>query len=258
MSLAKTMKTLSILGTGWLGLELAVYLQHKYRVKVSSRTKEKIPFYENLGFDTYLFNEEDTSNLPKLLDCDYLFINFPPSKFKGYINFLDAIYTNEQIDSIKKIIFISSTSIYPKDDGIYTEEVEIVEPFSQIVFEAEQKIEKQTHIIFRCAGLMGGSRMAGKMFSDKEVLDGNSPVNYIHRDDILSATNFVIENDINGIFNLCAPQHPTKKEVYTTNSLRYGFETPVFLNVFQKERIIDGSKITKLGFQYQHPNPLAF
>ena len=86
------MKTLNILGTGWLGLELAKSLQNKYTIKVSSRTKEKIPFYKNFGFETYLFDEKNTSNLEILLECDYLFINFPPSKFENYIQFLDIIY----------------------------------------------------------------------------------------------------------------------------------------------------------------------
>jgi len=40
------MKAITILGTGWLGFELAIFLKQKYKVKVSSRTAEKIKMYE--------------------------------------------------------------------------------------------------------------------------------------------------------------------------------------------------------------------
>lgn len=229
------MKTLSILGTGWLGLELAKTVQTKYKIKVSSRTNEKIPLYESFGFESYLLNEEYYDSLKTLLDCNYLFINFPPSKFENYIKFLDTIYKNDKINSIEKIIFISSTSIYPKENGTYKENIKIIHPTSSIVYEGEKKVQNKTHIIFRCAGLTGGSRVLGKTLASKELLDSNSNINYIHRDDIISATKYVIENDLNGIFNLCTPHHPTKKELYKSNSLKYNFESPIFLNKFKKK-----------------------
>ena len=43
----------------------------------------------NEGLTPYLLNEEFTKDLDLLLDTTYLFINFPPSKFKDYIAFLE-------------------------------------------------------------------------------------------------------------------------------------------------------------------------
>lgn len=252
------MKTFTILGTGWLGLELAKSLRGKYKLKVSSRTEDKISFYNNLGFNSYLLNEENLSNLDELLKCEYLFINFPPSKFNDYLGFLDAIYLNEKINLIEKIIFISSTSIYPKENGIYDEDIKIVDPSSKIVYEVEKKVKNKTDVIFRCAGLFGGSRIAGKVLSKKEIKDSNSKVNHLYRDDVILAIEFVIQNNIDGIYNLCAPFHPTKSEVYKNNSIKYNFESPIFLDEFEADRLIDGSKITKLGFNYKYQNPLEF
>jgi len=252
------MKKISILGTGWLGLELALSLQNSYKIKVSSRTIDKLSFYEELGLMPYLLNENELKYLPEILDCDYLFINFPPSKFENYLNFLNKIYSQEKITSIKKIIFISSTSIYPKDDGIYKEDYDINIPSSQKVFEAEELIKDKTDVIFRCSGLIGGNRIAGKRLSQKEVKDSNSKINHVHRDDIINATKFVIEKNINGVFNLCAAIHPTKKELYKQNSIKYDFISPIFLNEYTKKRIIDGDKITEYGFKYTYNNPLMF
>jgi len=51
------MKTISILGTGWLGYALAKTLKNEYKVKVSIRTEDKRQNLINEGFYPYLLNE---------------------------------------------------------------------------------------------------------------------------------------------------------------------------------------------------------
>lgn len=112
------MKRFTILGTGWLGFELAKVLKNDYLIKVSSRNEEKIKMYEEEGLSSYILNENNLNFLDELLDTDYLFINYPPSKFDNYLVFLNKIYTHNRIKDIEKIIFISSTSIYPNIEVI--------------------------------------------------------------------------------------------------------------------------------------------
>lgn len=253
------MQTFSILGCGWLGLELALNLKEIYNVKVSIRDKKKESELINKGLVPYLLNEKDYSFLDNLLDTDYLFINFPPSKFDNYILFLAKIYSHQKINTIKKIFFISSTSIYPDEDMILTEELLIKNSNSKIIYDAEKIVNKHSDITFRCSGLMGGSRIAGKYFAGKALDSGNIKVNYVHRDDVIKATLFSIENDVSGIFNLCVPNHPSRKEVYLSNAIKYNFEKPIFRNNKNyKNRIVDGSKIERLGFRYKYQNPKEF
>lgn len=253
------MKAITILGTGWLGLELALDLKQKYKIKVSSRTAEKIKIYEDEGLASYILNEDNLDSLEQLLETNYLFINFPPSKFDDYISFLSKIYNHKSIKNIQKIIFISSTSIYPNIQGLFDEEYEIKESSSKLVFEAENLVKEKSDVIFRVAGLVGGSRYFGKRSANKVVEYPKTPINFVHRNDVIEATKFVIENDINGIFNLCSKEHPTKEEIYSFNSKKYDFEKPIFLD--NKEflnRLIDGSKIEKLGFIYKYNNAFEF
>lgn len=253
------MKAITILGTGWLGLELALDLKQKYKIKVSSRTAEKIKIYEDEGLASYILNEDNLDSLEQLLETNYLFINFPPSKFDDYISFLSKIYNHKSIKNIEKIIFISSTSIYPNIQGLFDEEYEIKESSSKLVFEAENLVKEKSDVIFRVAGLVGGSRYFGKRSANKVVEYPKTPINFVHRNDVIEATKFVIENDINGIFNLCSKEHPTKEEIYSFNSKKYDFEKPIFLD--NKEflnRLIDGSKIEKLGFTYKYNNAFEF
>ena len=253
------MKAITILGTGWLGFELAISLKQKYKIKVSSRTAEKIKIYEDEGLASYILNEDNLDSLEQLLETNYLFINFPPSKFNDYVSFLSKIYNHKSIQNIEKIIFISSTSIYPNIERLFNEEYEIKESSSKLVFEAENLVKEKSDVIFRVAGLVGGSRYFGKRSANKVVEYPKTPINFVHRNDVIEATKFVIENDINGIFNLCSKEHPTKEEIYSFNSKKYDFEKPIFLD--NKEflnRLIDGSKIEKLGFIYKYNNAFEF
>ena len=72
-------------------------------------------------------------------------------------------------------------------------------------------------------------------------------------------TIFAIENNLSGIFNLASKQHPTKEKLYSFNAQKYNFEKPIFLeNEFSINRTIDGSKIEKLGFNYQYFDAFNF
>lgn len=253
------MQKFTILGAGFLGMSLANELKKYYSVILSASNNEKVKKIKQKKFETYIFNEYDLSNLSKLLNTDYLFINYPPSKFENYLDFLSKIYSSEEFKSIKKVFFVSSTSIYPNESGLFNEGFEIKKSISKRVFDAENLIKEKSHIIFRCSGLMGDTRIAGKYFSGKSIDTEDKKVNHVHKKDVINATLFCIENDINGIFNLCAPFHPTCKELYLSNSFKYGFEAPIFENKKEyKNRIIDGSKIESLGFEYEYSNPMQF
>ncbi|MFW2525209.1 NAD(P)-binding domain-containing protein, partial [Aliarcobacter butzleri] len=85
----------TILGAGWLGFELAKSLKNKYKIVVSSRDEEKLKIYEDEGFSSYILNEQNFDYIEELLNTDFLFINFPPSKFENYLLFLEKIYSSK-------------------------------------------------------------------------------------------------------------------------------------------------------------------
>lgn len=253
------METFSILGTGWLGLALAKELKSDFKVKVSIRDILKEEEMIKEGLEPFFLDEENLENLDFLLDSNYVFINFPPSKSKDYIKFLENIYNHKYIKNCKKLIFISSSSIYVNKEGILNENSELSKTNSPLVFKAEMLIKEKTNVIFRCSGLMGANRIPGKYFAGKILKSKNDRVNYVYRDDIIKATKFVIENSISGIFNLCSQVHPTKKEIYLENAKKYGFKAAIFEDDSEKDsRLIDGSLIEKKGFEYDYPNPFFY
>ena len=253
------MKTFTILGAGWLGLELAIVLKKNYKIKVSSRDEKKFQIYKEEGFFSYILNENVFIFLDELLDTNYLFINYPPSKFENYLSFLEKIYNHPKIQNIEKIIFISSTSVYPDIEENFDEDFIIKNPSNKMVFDAENLVSNKTHIIFRASGLLAVDRIAGRRLANKIVDFPKTKINFVHRNDVINATIFAIENDLNSIFNLCSKQHPTKEELYSFNAKKYNFEKPIFAeNEFSINRIINGSKIEKLGFNYQYFDAFNF
>ena len=253
------MKIFSILGCGWLGFELAKSFKNDFFVKVSSRSEDKMELYKNEGLSPFLLNENNLEFLDDLLNTNYLFINFPPSKFDDYICFLEKIFSNKNISKIEKIIFISSTSIYPNIEGIFDEDSALDNLNSSLVYKAEEVFKNKIDLIFRVSGLVGGNRYFGKRSAGKIVKFPKTPINFVHRNDVIRATKFVLDKNLNGIFNISSKEHPTKKEIYSYNSKKFGFEMPIFA----KEetfinRIIDGSKIQKDGFKYKYNDVFSF
>jgi len=265
------LKTVSILGCGWLGFPLAIDLtQQQYQVKASTTTPEKFLTLKKYDIIPFLIStknsETNPSSLEDFLLCDVLIIAIPAKQNdKNYLSFLQNLIENKKLLQIKQIIFISSSSVYPDIEKNLTEEEYITaeNTSKKIIFESEQ-LFLQTNLnilILRCSGLMGYDRVAGKYFANKTLDCKNAIVNYVHRDDIIAIINILIQKNIQtGIYNLCAPKHPTKEQVYVSNAQTHGFQKPIFKNTkTYKQRLIDGSLFCKeFNYSYKYQNPINF
>lgn len=116
---------------------------------------------------------------------------------------------------------------------------------------AEKQVEYKTSVIFRCAGLIGYERIAGKYFSCKTLNYAKEKTNYVHWDDVIRAILFVIDNKIKGIYNLCSSKHLDKKDIYDFNALKDNYEKSIFKdNNVSINRIINAKKLKNKGFKY--------
>src|SRR5690606_15302388 len=98
----------------------------------------------------------------------------------------------------------------------------------------------QTTVI-RLGGLIGPGRHPGRFFSGKKnVPNGMAPVNLIHLDDCIGLIEAVIEKNIwNGVFNACAPQHPSRQEFYSNAAKSAGLPLPHFRNELQEWKMVN-------------------
>lgn len=266
------MKSVSIVGLGWLGLPLARHLKNLgWEVKGSKRTHDGVEQMRLIRLETYYLEltpdlNIDPDDLTALLSVDSLVINIPPSQYffdlQHYVQGVKNLVNEALLHGIQHIIFISSTSVFPDISGYFDEDCK-PEPVSDIgkaLVEIEQWLFELKDIdcdIIRFAGLVGADRHPVYSLSGKQDLAaGNTEVNLVHLDDCARAIQLLLETpSYQRLYHLSAPHHPTRQEYYTESAEKLGLIPPHFICSPQDpKRIILGNKICReLEFVYQYP-----
>lgn len=269
-------KTISIIGCGWLGLPLGAFLVEKGNlVKGSTTRAEKLRLLKEQGITPFLIKvgeKLEGKNSGIFFQSEILIINIPPGRRRPDVEnshpaAIKKIIEYARKGTVKKIIFISSTGVYGNSNDVVTEK-EVVNPDTPsgkalVKIEALLKSGSQFDTtILRMAGLVGGDRKAGRFLAGKkDVQNGSAPVNLVHRDDCIHVIDQIIEQgQWNEIFNVCSGEHPTRREFYTQQAKKQGFEAPEFLeNDAPSFKIISNEKLKdKLGYEFLFPNPMMF
>ena len=241
------MNRVSILGCGWLGKPLAVsFLEDGYVVKGSTTSNDKIEKLESLGIESHLVNISELEEYDSFLESDILIVAITSKDVDGFENLIAQI----QGSSIQKVIFVSSTSVYPRNNKVMTEEDEVVK--NHPLVEIENLFTKNTFFettIIRFAGLFGGERQPFNWFKKgRKIPQPNGFVNMIHREDCIEIIHEIInQNCWDETFNACSNHHPTRREFYTLTKLSKGIEIPEFENnEIYEWKIISSNKVQKV------------
>ena len=157
-------------------------------------------------------------------DTDVVIISIPPKRRPGveaeYPRLFERLieWVEGRLKAIK-IIFISSTSVYPNLNGEVDEDTPCVpeQPNGVALVKAEKLLVgafPQTTIL-RLGGLIGAGRGRGPL--PPRNRDMNRPVNLIHQKDAIGIIAKIIALEKWGeIFNGVAPTHPSRKEYYAS------------------------------------------
>ncbi len=265
--------TISILGCGWLGLPLGTFLYQKgYSVKGSTRDKQKIDSIKESNIEPYLLTLEPEiicERKQNFFNADVLVINIPPPRREDV-----AEYHSAQIRSlieeivraeVKKVLFVSSTSVYPETNGVvYESETLPPEKPSGIALKRVESMLLGSSAFkttaLRLAGLIGYDRNPRNFLKKRRVVHKiDAPVNLVHRDDCIGVIYQVIKNDVWGkVYNVCCDEHPTRAAFYKNEAeiahikeIKVEFEKPV------SYKIVSNKKLKKeLGYEFIYPSPL--
>lgn len=252
--------TIAILGCGWLGFPLAESLiKNGYDVNGSTTSEVKLktlkkagiaPFWISLSEDAIQGNIDDFLN-----DIQIIIINVPPRlrgrNTENYVKKMELLYGAISKSAVKKVVFVSSTSIYGDIDGLVTEETEPKPStesgrqliLSEAVFQNDNKIETT---IIRFGGLIGRERHPINMLSGKKGLsNGNHPINLIHLNDCIQIILSIIEkNWWNEVFNGVYPYHPMKSDYYTLKAKEKGLQVPGYtINTAKEGKTVSADKL---------------
>ncbi|MDX1585985.1 MAG: SDR family oxidoreductase [Balneolaceae bacterium] len=269
------MKT-SILGCGWLGEPLAESLLEKgYTVKGSTTTESKISRLEEKGIEAHLIKldpELHCENCASFWDSDLLVLNIPPCRGRENVVAYHAAQVQSAIDRLKdsaieRVIFISSTSVYPKLPGVVVEsdaiEGEAGRPSGNALLRAESMLMEADEFdttILRFGGLYGYDRHPAKYMAGKTNLErGKAPVNLIHRDDCIRIIEQIIEDHITGeTFNAVSDGHPPREMYYREAAEALDMVPPSFKEDTDKEyKVVSNRKLKEiLDYRFKYPNPM--
>jgi nucleoside-diphosphate-sugar epimerase len=257
--------TISILGCGWLGMPMGAELaKDGHVVKGSYRKAESEATLMDLGIIPVKCTlEPDFIGDRSIFEADALVISIPPRlKSMGETFHLEQVRSiAEKIKaskSIKNIVFVSSTSVYGKEPGTYTENMADTE---HVLFKAEQILidfcekNKISCQVLRMGGLMGYDREPCK-YLNAETSDLASCINYVFRDDAISAIKkLIFEKNKSGVFNISSPIHPTRGEILEN---RCGVKIETML-AEKPSKIIDSQLfIEQYAFTYAYPDPIHY
>ncbi len=253
-------KKISILGCGWLGKPLASSLIHNgFVIKGSTTSKSKIEILKSEGIIPFLINLNTLKNsIADFLTSEILIISTPS---KNIIDFKKLIHQIE-ISNLRKVIYISSTSVYDNLDQIVTEETPIKTSSLGDIEQLFKENKTFETTIIRFAGLFGYDRKPSNFIpKNKRMENPEGYINLIHRDDCVRIVEqIVIKNIWNETFNACADSHPKRRDFYTKEALKIGREAPIFNeNLLNKYKIISSEKLkSMLNFSFKYSDLMSY
>jgi nucleoside-diphosphate-sugar epimerase len=237
------MKNVSILGCGWLGTSLGISLiDEGYSVKGSTTKTEKLTLLEANDIEPFIIDITSFEEFDDFLQTDILIISITSKDIDAFENLIDQI----QNSSIQKVIFISSTSVYPRSNKVMTEEdVVLKTPLTTIENLFRENSFFETTIL-RFAGLFGDERHPSNWFKNgRKIPQPRGFVNMIHKEDCIEIIHEIIDQNCwNETFNACSNHHPTRRDFYTIAKLNAQCELPEFEENEEYEWKIISSKST--------------
>lgn len=220
--------SIAVIGAGRLGMPLCEHLiaaGHEVQATINSPIKLGS---SNNKLDLTLFDIKSQTLSPQLLLKDVIIYTIPPLGI-GEVKKLFEI-----VDSNKKIIFLSSISVYGKKAGTINEESSLSPETTNAHFLKESEDFLRTHFnqltILRLGGLYSETfhpiySLAGK----KKLVNGEELLHLVHLLDCVEAIHRVIEKDIwSETLNLVDDLRIPKKDFYPKEARRLGLLIPQY------------------------------
>ena len=238
------MTKISILGCGWLGLPLAkALIENGFLVNGSTTSTDKLALLENAGITPFLIEIGEmgiNGNADQFLEeSRILIINIPP-KLRGnstenFVSKIETFLPFIEKSGIKKVLFVSSTSVFSDEDKVVTEET-LPNPNTESgkqLLQCEKLLQDNSHFettILRFGGLIGEDRNPIHFLAGRSNIENpDAPINLIHQEDCIGIILKIIDRNCWGeTFNAVAPFHPNREEYYSQKAKENNLELPIF------------------------------
>lgn len=182
------MYTISLLGCGKLGFPIALELiSQGYNIKGSTTTPSKINQLKQSGIIPYLIKIDEFVALD-FFESDILLITLPFKKTfldpNIYNHQIQLVYNKVKSSKIRHIVFISSSSVYPKDNQMYSP-IDNIKPTNlraKVLLECEDILKSLSNIstiIIRLGGIYGAKRKIKKSNKARRLIEQSDAIRLI-------------------------------------------------------------------------------
>lgn len=263
-------KKLLILGCGWVGkIATDLFLEKEFEVWGTTTQESKITELKEKGVRPILldlFKEDEIGKA--LIDLqretfDLIVISIPVKRNEDSVQCLNKFEKLAELLSkilYKQIVYLSSIGVYEPLSGIITEESPVKE--SGNIFLMQEYLNKQfpNLITLRLGGLFGFGRVPGRYFSNKVCTVGQDKANYIHGTDVANVIYEIWDKKVRpSVYNVVAPIHPLKKDIYEKMSKKYNFPPVLYAEGSSNQKEVSSKKLIEvLDYKFIMPSPLEF
>ncbi|MEZ9533566.1 NAD(P)-dependent oxidoreductase [Vibrio tasmaniensis ZS-17] len=279
------MASIFIVGAGWVGAPLSEHLvKHDNQVIVTKTTQEGADAIGNERIPCEVFSfdaiqpERSIGQLYSLLlenNTEIVIGSFPPGFRKGagveYADYWQQLTSACQKANVKKLIMVSSTTVYPTKPGVLyerdasltlstsaNEQASAFSDNARVMLKAEQLVMDSgiDYTILRFSGLIGPSRHPSRFASKLKQVSSQAPANMLHLDDAIGAVDFAINQLHNEVVNVTTPNTVSKAEFYAAALKSANSSEPLPPIVDTPDKLISSKKILGLGYSFKFDSTL--
>ena len=266
-----------IIGCGYVGAEVAeIWTKKGYHVTATTRSPERLPELAKVAQKGLILKGNDEEELAPLIANNEVILvaiaaDNPEHYESAYLHTAQIFrHLALEMDLPRELIYTSSSSVYGDHHGRWVDETS--ELFSKteqgkILIEAENTYASLEELgwgvsILRLAEIYGPGRELSKRVRQLEghALPGSGEqyTNMIHRLDCAHAIDYAHRHHLEGVYNLCDDEHPTRKELYDQISQNFHLPKvkwdPSLTGLHAGNKRISNHKIKAEGFSLRHPH----
>lgn len=262
---------IGIIGCGYVGQALAKkWKVAGHEITVTTRSLKRAYELRPVADLVYILSENWHDLLEKL---DAVVLTVAPDAnsdyYQTYIKTSEALLDGLFNTPVKQIIYTGSTSVYGDHAGNWVDEETPLKPANanaQILTTAENLLLSARNndrrvCIFRLGEIEGPERTIkervrksqGKIFPGT----GDSYVNKVHLNEILSAIDLALDKKLNGVYNLCDDFHPKRNEFYKQICEEEGLQPitwdPSLTSPHAGNKRVSNNKLKSVGWSCANP-----
>ena len=237
-------KKIIVWGVGWLGLPVVnQLLKENHNIVCLTRNISKKIDLINQGIES-LSIEEILKNQDILKTCESFILTVPPVNDSFFFETLLTILNSLPKDV--QFIYTSSTGIYQDINGEVDEDSALDSTSKVYLTEQFLQLNKPENLtILRLGGLIGPKRHPIRYLIKNPI--NSSPlqvVNLIQQQDVIEVICLLVKTKIRGIYNICSPEHPKRKDYYSKAAIALEMGKLIFETESSKTgKIVKSKKI---------------